>query len=761
MKRCWPFWSRFFATRRASIAPFIESEKKPMIYRGKHNTLLRAELESYPIRAPSRFSLLATIFTIILLLGTIFTFTVASPRAAASTTSQQAQRTSSAATAPSAAASPTWYFAEGSVGGSFQEYLTLFNPGASTATVTVTYLFTSQSPKTFTHTVSPASRATINVNTELGIPPTAKQQSISVMLSSTVPIVAERPLYFTYNGIASGTDVIGATNANSTIYYFAEGSSSTGYWTFVSILNPSKTNTAHVRIRYYGNGGLLGFQDLSIGAMKRGTGSPASVGIHQQVAIMLTSDIGIVAERPLYFSANIPAAGGATTGAASVVGTTGPGSDWLFAEGYTGTNFQEYLTLANFTYASASAKVKLLYTNGTSQTVSVTIPSLSFLNFDVNYASAHPLPGSKPTTSVAAEVTASTPSIVAERVMYFHYGAQNISGGTDVIGEAGPSSHSLYNFAEGYVSSTFSEFLTLLNPNSAAETVTVNIYSSGLLKTITQQVAAQSRATVNINSYVPSGRGASLSVQAQSGTIIAERPMYFIMGSSQGGTDVIGFTGDPSAGKPPCSTGVPPVSATPIYIGNTTQPWVALTFDAGGDVAPASTILSILNNRGIHATWFFTGQWAQQNPQTLTGVAQAGYLIGNHTMTHADLPTIPADDVCRQLNQADQTISGISGRSTTRPYARPPDGATSSDSLQTTAKLGYRTVMWTIDTLDWQQDSTPERIISIIQSKITNGAIILMHAGSSSEAQALDRVITMLQNDGYSFKTVNEIIQGT
>ncbi|MGB8343842.1 MAG: polysaccharide deacetylase family protein [Ktedonobacteraceae bacterium] len=730
-----------------------------MIYREKHHALLRAERDIPSLHTPSRFSILATVLTMVLLLGTILTSAAVSQRAAVPATSKQANQASPAAIPPQTAASPVWYFAEGSVGGSFQEYLTLFNPGTSKATVTVTYLFTSQSPKTFTHTVNPSSRVTIDVNTELGIPPTAKQQSISVTLSSNAPIVAERPLYFTFNGIASGTDVIGATNANSTIYYFAEGSSSAGYWTYVSILNPSKTNTAHVRIRYYGNGGLLGYQDLSIGSMRRGTGSPSSVGIHQQVAIMLTSDIGIVAERPLYFSANIPAAGGATTGAASVVGTTGPGSDWLFAEGYTGANFQEYLVLANFTYASASAKVKLLYTNGTTQTVSVTVPSLSFYNFDVNYAYAHPQPGSKPTTSVAAEVTASTPSIVAERVMYFHYGTQKISGGTDVIGEAGPASHSLYNFAEGYVSATFSEFLTLQNPNSTAETVTISIYSSGLLKTITQAVPAQSRATVNINSNVPAGRGVSLSVQAQSGTIIAERPMYFIMGSSQGGTDVIGFTGDPSAGKPPCSTSVPPVSPTPIYSGNTTKPWVALTFDAGGDVAPASTILSILNNRGIHATWFFTGQWAQQNPQTLTGVAQAGYQIGNHTMTHADLPTIPADDICRQLNQADQVISNISGRSTTRPYARPPDGAISNASLQTTANLGYRTVMWTIDTLDWQQNSTPERIISIIQSQITNGAIILMHAGSASEAQALDRVITMLQNDGYSFKTVNEIIQ--
>jgi peptidoglycan/xylan/chitin deacetylase (PgdA/CDA1 family) len=733
-----------------------------MMYVGKNKTQMGSERDARPPRVPLRFTIVFVAVVGALLLSTLLTYAAVPRPLSGIHTQGGVNRASPAAVSPQTAASPVWYFAEGSVGGSFQEYLTLFNPGSSPATVTVTYLFPNQSPKTFTHAVQPSTRATVNVNAELGISTSAAQQAISVMLTSTLPIVAERPMYFTFNGISSGTDVIGATNANSTIYYFAEGDSRTGYWTFVSILNPSKTNTAHVRIRYYGNGGLLGYQDLNIGALRRGTGSPASVGIHQQVAINLTSDIGIVAERPLYFSANIPAAGGATKGAASVVGATGPGSDWLFAEGHTGTNFQEYLVLANFTYASASAKVKLLYTNGSTQTVLVTVPPLSLYNFDVNYAYAHPQPGCTPTTSVAAEVTASTPSIVVERVMYFHFGPQKISGGSDVIGEAGPASHNLYNFAEGFVSSTFTEFLTLQNPNTSAETATIAMYSSGgLLKTISQLVPAQSRATVNINNFVPLGKEVSLSVQAQSGTLIAERPMYFIKGSSQGGTDVIGFTGDPSAGKPPCSTSVPPVSATEITIGNTSKPWVALTFDAGGDVAPASTILSVLKNRGVHATWFFTGQWAQQNPQILTGVAQAGYQIGNHTMTHADLTTIPTDDICRQLNQTDQVVSAYSGRTTTRPYYRPPNGSRTDLVRKTAANLGYRTTMWTIDTLDWQANSTPDRIISIIQSQLTNGAIILMHAGSASESQALDRVITLLQTKGYELKTVDEVIQGT
>lgn len=664
-------------------------------------------------------------------------------------------------TALQTAASPVWYFAEGSVGGSFQEYLALFNPNSTAATVKVTYLFTGQAPKLFTHTVGPLSRATISVNAELGIPATGSQQSISAILSANIPVVAERPMYFIFKGIASGTDVMGATNANSTTFYFAQGDSRTGSFTYVSLLNPSATSTAHVRIRYYGQGGLLGYQDLNVGPLRRGTGSPSSVGIQQQVAILATSDIGIVVERPLYFNVNIPAAGGATSGAASVVGATSPGRDWLFAEGYTAPGFQEYLVLANFTYAAASVNVTLMYTNGTTQTVAVNVPSLSVYSFDVNYAAAHPQPGSTPTPSVAAEVTASIPSIVAERVMYFHTGAQPISGGTDVIGEAGPASHSLYTFAEGFTGSTFSEYLSLLNPNSTTETITVNIYASGLLKTFTLLLTARSRATVGITGMVAAGLAISLRVQAQSGTIIAERPMYFTKDGSQGGTDLIGFTGDPSAGVPPCTTNVPPVSATEISIGNTSEPGVALTFDAGGDVAPASTILSILNNRGVHASWFFTGQWAQQNPQILLGVTQHGYQIGNHTMTHADLTTIPAEDMCRQLNQADQVISSISGRPTTRPYFRPPNGARNDSVRQTAARLGYRTVIWTIDTLDWQADSTPERILSIIQSRLTNGAIILMHAGSSSEAAALDRVITLLQNKGYALKTLDEILQGT
>ncbi|HJT59011.1 MAG TPA: polysaccharide deacetylase family protein, partial [Ktedonobacteraceae bacterium] len=204
---------------------------------------------------------------------------------------------------------------------------------------------------------------------------------------------------------------------------------------------------------------------------------------------------------------------------------------------------------------------------------------------------------------------------------------------------------------------------------------------------------------------------------------------------------------------------VPPVSSTEIDIGTTGRKHVALTFDAGGDVAPAATILSILKNRGVHATWFFTGVWAQQDPTLVRQVADGGFEIGNHTMTHTDLATVPGSEECKQLNQADTTISSITGRSTTRPYFRPPYGSRNTQIRQVAANLGYRTVMWTIDTLDWQQDSTPQRILQIITDNLTPGAIILMHAGSVSESQALDQVITYLQAQGYTLDTISQVIQ--
>ncbi len=167
-------------------------------------------------------------------------------------------------------ANTTWYFAEGSVGGSFSEYMTLLNPDpVNTATVNLTYLFQNKPAVIKQHLIAPSSRYTINVNDDLGIANTAAQQAISTIVQSigvpptpAVPIVAERPMYFNYRGVKSGTDVVGATNATNTTFYFAEGDNrhagNQNYSTFITVLNPSNIQSATVTATFFtGTCGLI------------------------------------------------------------------------------------------------------------------------------------------------------------------------------------------------------------------------------------------------------------------------------------------------------------------------------------------------------------------------------------------------------------------------------------------------------------------------------------------------------------------------
>lgn len=457
-------------------------------------------------------------------------------------------------------AAALWYFAEGSVGGSFQEYLTLQNPNATqTANVTIKYLLQNHSPGVVTvnHSVLPSTRATVNVNSDLGISPSAAHVSVAAIVSSDIAIVAERPMYFDYYGIRSGTDVLGATSPRE-LYYFPEANSSqndtANYSTFVTMLNPSATQSATVTITYYtgtcgGNGrGACPSETKTLPPLTRGTASPLDVNLRQQIAITVSSTLPIVVERPMYVSAVIPNAGGETTGAASVVGATQPETNWLFAEGYTGTDYQEYLDLTNFGTTTATATVNLEYTNGDVQTVAVSVPALSSKQFDVNAANASPGTCNpspcRVTTSVSAQVTSNLP-IVVDRLMYFHYHG-SLSGISEVVGT--PAASNIYSFAEGYTSGQFTEYVTLQNPTASYEAVAVTLFTQhGLVLEVTVSMSAHSRSTLNINNILnPIGSDSvSMVVQAlgTNAQVVAERPEYFNYGGSTGGTDVIGYTG--------------------------------------------------------------------------------------------------------------------------------------------------------------------------------------------------------------------------
>jgi peptidoglycan/xylan/chitin deacetylase (PgdA/CDA1 family) len=221
-----------------------------------------------------------------------------------------------------------------------------------------------------------------------------------------------------------------------------------------------------------------------------------------------------------------------------------------------------------------------------------------------------------------------------------------------------------------------------------------------------------------------------------------------------------GTTPTPRPTPSPCDTpaGVQPVSAEEIDLGNPGKPAIALTFDAGGPSEPTARILDILAQHHVHATFFITGDWANLNKDLVRRIHNERHEIGNHTMHHPDLRTLPDQGVCTELNQAEQVISSLT-KVTARPYYRPPYGGRDNRVRGLAAQIGYRTVYWTVDTLDWQTTATPDSITKIVMDHLENGAIILMHAGSQVESETLDGLITKLEQMGYRMGTVTQVLQ--
>jgi kumamolisin len=461
--------------------------------------------------------------------------------------------------------SKTWYFAEGYTGGSFTEYLTIANPNPSVTTVTVQYLLQGAAPITRSYQVSANSRFTLNVNGQVGT-----NRNVSMVVTGSQPIIAERPMYFTYTGlpgysIPGGSDVLGATSL-ATDFDFGYLDTTRGHDTYLTILNQN-TSTMQVTVSYFrAAGGAPIIRTHSVAANSRGTvhvnGDGLPAGTYS--ALVHLSEPGLV-ERPLYL------VDGSTgyTGSADVVGVSQPQSDWYFAEGYISSTFQERYIVSNpSTSASSSVTLTFFLSSGTPRTTSFTLAPGQQRIFNA---------GSLLSGNNSAHVSATAP-VLAERFMSFKY-LNQIPGASDVLGAVAPSGQ--FYFAEGYTGGQFSEYLTIENPNTSG-TATVHVTflpaTGGAPRVQTYSVAASSRFTLNTASVMPK-QSFSMEVTANI-PIVAERPMYFIYtGNQTGGTDVIGY--QPAGTIPAPPPPPPPGPPTTVYSGSTDGYEYALTPTTG------------------------------------------------------------------------------------------------------------------------------------------------------------------------------------
>lgn len=193
-----------------------------------------------------------------------------------------------------------------------------------------------------------------------------------------------------------------------------------------------------------------------------------------------------------------------------------------------------------------------------------------------------------------------------------------------------------------------------------------------------------------------------------------------------------------------------------IYQGNPEKRAVALTFNVDWGEEYIPQILQVLATEEVKATFFPTGRWAEKFPGILAEIAAAGHEIGNHGYTHAHVGSLSPAEIKAEIEKGQAAIQKITG---VRPSLfAPPYGEKNGAVVQAAAEMGYLTVMWTVDTLDWQEDRQPSEIARRVLEKKTNGAIILMHP-TARTLQALPVITRSLREQGYDFLTVSEIIK--
>ncbi len=207
-----------------------------------------------------------------------------------------------------------------------------------------------------------------------------------------------------------------------------------------------------------------------------------------------------------------------------------------------------------------------------------------------------------------------------------------------------------------------------------------------------------------------------------------------------------------------------PVSASlqpnlrPIYSAKTDDKVVALTFDISWGNQMAPKVLEVLRREQVPATFFLSGPWAKNHEELVKQIQADGHQIESHGQAHVDLNTLGREGAAKNIAAAHEILKELTGRDPT--YIRPPNGAFNEASVQAAKDLGYATVIWSVDSLDWKNPGV-DRIVNRTVRLAHPGAIILMHASDSCKQtdQALPAIIRSLREQGYRFLLLDELIR--
>jgi probable sporulation protein (polysaccharide deacetylase family) len=196
------------------------------------------------------------------------------------------------------------------------------------------------------------------------------------------------------------------------------------------------------------------------------------------------------------------------------------------------------------------------------------------------------------------------------------------------------------------------------------------------------------------------------------------------------------------------------LGAYPIYKGNPQKPMVSLLINVawGDEFIPA--MLQVLNKENVHATFFFDGSWLLKHLDTAEQIGKAGHELSNHAYSHKNMSQLSRDMATSEIVKTQQLLETKLGVMNT--LFAPPSGDFDDETVQIAHQLKLKTILWSIDTLDWTNPS-PETVIQKVTKRLEPGSMILMHPTIASSL-ALEAIIKEVKRRGLVLGTVSELL---
>lgn len=195
-----------------------------------------------------------------------------------------------------------------------------------------------------------------------------------------------------------------------------------------------------------------------------------------------------------------------------------------------------------------------------------------------------------------------------------------------------------------------------------------------------------------------------------------------------------------------------------FYIGKETEKVLYLTFDEGYENGYTGIILDCLKEKQVPAAFFITMPYLKNETELVDRMVNEGHVVGNHSVNHPNLAKIPLEQITSELKGLDDLFYEKYGMHMT--FLRPPEGEYSEKMLAYVSDMGYKTVFWSFAYRDWdiKNQKGAEYAFNQVTPYLHNGAILLLHAVSSDNAAALPRIIDFAREQGYEFKSLNELM---